>query len=79
MKEQYPECEKLQRVSADSQKIGDFLNWAQSNNIVLAIYTEEDELVPSHKPFEQLLAEYFNINLNKVEEERRAILSSLQK
>jgi len=39
---------------------------------------EEDELVLIRKSIEQLLAEYFEIDLQKVEEERRTILEHIR-
>lgn len=74
-----PECEKLTRVSEESNKIGNFLDWLAEKNIVLAIYETRDELLyPLRKSFEKLLAEYFEIDLNKVEQERRALLDWLR-
>lgn len=34
---------------------------------------------PIHKSFEQLLADFFDIDLNKLEEERRELLENLRK
>lgn len=38
----------------------------------------KEELMPIHIDIEKLLAEYFEINLAKVEEERRAILKEIR-
>jgi hypothetical protein len=38
----------------------------------------ENELMPVHINIQQLLAEYFGIDLDKVENERRAILERIQ-
>lgn len=41
-------------------------------------WKEEDELMRFNMPIEKLLAKFFEIDLNKVENERRAILKKLQ-
>ena len=38
-----------------------------------------NELVPFHIPIEQTLAEYFGINLKKLEEEKRQMLDDIRK
>jgi hypothetical protein len=40
---------------------------------------QEGDLFYAHADMTRLLAEFFNIDLNKVEEERRAILESLRR
>ena len=84
-----PECEKLLAISPDSNKIGDFLDWLDSNDITLCKYhsqvkTWNDEhtdyyidpagYYPVRANFEKLLAEYFKIDLDKVEAERKSLL-----
>lgn len=73
-----PECDKLSKVSKDSYIIGNFIDWLHEQGIHLRQYTEHDE--PSYivESTEQLLAKYFDINLIKVETERRALLKALQ-
>lgn len=78
-----PECEKLTSASEESSKIGNFLDWLSENNILLARYEKcndfkDEMLFPVQKSFEQLLSEYFEIDLNKVEQERRALLDWLR-
>jgi DNA polymerase III epsilon subunit-like protein len=109
-----PECEKLSKVSEQSQKIGEFLDWLEAKSIVLSqshehtigCYAPHDHekckrrhekcergyercdvarlcgflegvLVPINVTFEKLLAEFYGIDLAKVERERRAMLASL--
>ena len=75
----YPECEKLKAVSDKSQEIGAFLDWLQSQKkVVLATYLPTDDLMPMRFSMEELLAEYYEVDLKKVEKERRAILKALQ-
>ena len=88
----YPECEKLAKVSEDSNKIGRFLDWLQSQGIMLAKYHEhtddcydedgydyeceytEEMIQPVYENKEDMLARYYNIDMDKVEKERREIL-----
>ena len=95
----YTECDKLEKVSKDSQKIEKFLNWLRNEKeFVISEYTDNENncdcscdcdgdcdcgeseiLVPANRSIDALLADYFKIDMDKVEEERRAILSSLNK
>lgn len=73
------ECEKISAVKEQSQICGSFLEWLQEKGVVLASYHEhDDELYPYRYSIETLLAEFFEIDLEKVEEETRAILEKLR-
>ena len=77
----YPDCpetDKLVAIAKDSQKIGSFLEWLQENDFVIAYYGRNDILYQHRQTTNDLLAEYFKIDLDKVETERRAILNHLQ-
>jgi hypothetical protein len=74
-----PECEKLAAVSEESNKIGDFIDWLNEIDIVLCKFDEDSERFYSiHQMHSQgintLLAQYYGIDLDKVERERRALL-----
>lgn len=78
-----PECDRMLVVAPESQKIGEFLDWLSEQGIHLASYEEveeyrDEQLVVRHEPFDRLLARYFEIDLKKVEAERRAILAAIQ-
>jgi len=82
----YPECEKLAKVSKTSQKVGEFLDWLRGDKeFILCKYIEDDDdghdLVPVGCNIENLLAEYFEIDMDKVEKERRQMqmLAELRK
>jgi hypothetical protein len=99
----YPECEKLRAAAAESQKIGQFLDWLfGEKECVLAKWVNHehddecydngrrraptcglednnDNLVVQRMGTEKLLAEYFGINMDVVEQERRAILEELRR
>jgi hypothetical protein len=77
----YPECDKIVANHEKSQVIGEFLDWLEEwhpteAEKVLARMKGRREYFSSK---EKLLAEYFGIDLNKVEVERRALLESIRK
>ena len=93
MNKKYPESEKLLAVREESQKLGEFLEWLMSK-VELATWEENDDddtnaympeiLVPAYgykhsNGIQTLLAEYFGINLDKVEDERRQMLEEIRK
>ena len=80
----YSEHEKLKKVSEKSQAIGDFVNWLSlKKEIMFAKYhkTEKGTYENFPKPvcvnIEKYLAEFFEINLDKLEEEKRKILEEM--
>lgn len=79
----YPELEKVQANSEKSQAIGEFIDWLQDEKKIV-LYKWDDEVsehhpVPDRTPITQLLAEFFGVDMKKVEVERQQILKSLQK
>lgn len=79
-KAKWPECEKLAEAREESERIGAFLDWLDSQGIRLMRWQNDDGWsgsghVQDRRSVEQLLADYFKIDLKKVEEERRAILA----
>ncbi len=90
----YPEHEKLAKIKDKSQSIGEFLEWLESEKKVnLCTYEAEytmqdsdgeDEIIPEgyygiNQTKEKLLAEFFDIDLNKIEEEKRQMLAEMNK
>lgn len=80
----YPECEKLAEVSPAPQIVGNFLDWlSNKKNLTLCEWVDNDIDEGHHHPYhyqiEELLAEFFEIDLVKVEQERRQMLEDLQK
>ena len=77
-----PECDKALKVKNKSQAIGEFLEWLQEKGIRLASYGEERDtrstLWTIQKSTEVLLAEFFEIDLAAMEQEKRAILAALR-
>ena len=78
-----PELDKMHGVHEQSQAIGEFLDWLQiEKNWTIASWEDNDdigELYPVSFSIEKLLAEYFEIDLQKAEEEKRAILEAVRK
>lgn len=90
-----PELNKIKEVHEKSQSIGIFLDWLGSKDIVLCKRHEhnegckfKDEIECGFQNFEyladmtgteKLLAEYFEIDLKKAENERFKILESIRK
>jgi len=81
-KEEYPEHDKMHLVKDKTQFMGEFLEWLQTEQeIVFGEYTDKnpDTLFPiSHRSVEEWLALYFDINLNKIEEEKLQMLKKLR-
>lgn len=88
-----PELDKMLKVSDDSNRIGGFLAWLRGEkglSICEWREGEKDDLldawIPSgHYPvysgdhgINRLLAEYYKIDYDEMENERRAILDMLQ-
>jgi hypothetical protein len=85
-----PECDKIRVVHEKSQLIGEFLDWLSSQNIILAKDSALMEkcgecgeefpvgYLPHRESIEQLLARFFNIDLDEAEDERRKILEDLR-
>lgn len=74
----YPEHEKIEKVQLESNTIGEFLDWLPSKDIQLGTWTESGEFIPLHRNIEKLLAEFFEIDLEKIEQEKRAMLELLR-
>lgn len=78
-----PECDKMMAVKEKSQVIGEFLEWLtceRSTQVELCVRNDlTDRIMPCYTSTEQLLAEFFDIDLDKVEEEKRGILDEIKK
>ena len=79
----YPEHEKLRAVQSESQSIGEFIEWLKWNKkIVFAKWDEKtdlDILRVVSLPTNDILAEYFEIDLNKLEQEKQAMLEEFRR
>ncbi len=81
----YPECEKLRAARPTSDKLSEFLDWLSEQKIVLCTLNPEHYKAKGGEYYqiterpEELLARFFNIDLKKVEKERRQMLDELHK
>lgn len=72
----YPQHEKLNAVKDQSQTIGDFLEWLNEKDFVVAKFDARNcMLYPEYLSMDRILAEYFEIDLNALESEKRAMLA----
>jgi hypothetical protein len=81
---QYPEHEKMQKVRAESQAQGEFLEWLEEQQIRLCKYVADEpgfraSFQPVHCRKESLLAQYHGIDLKKIESEKQQMLDELRK
>lgn len=91
----HPECNKLRIIAPRSQAIGEFLDWLQDRGVVLAKYhnhsascydegvcicgLRKGNLERHRYNIQDLLAEFFSIDLAKVEAEKQAILDEVRR
>jgi hypothetical protein len=77
----YPEHAKLANIQPKSQAIGEFLDWLeQEKNLTLCKPIPKGEegggqFWPTYIPVRDLLAEFFEIDQNVLEREKRAMLA----
>lgn len=75
---QTPMLDKMKAVKKWSQAIGEFLDWLQSRGYILCRRAEGEQphvpYMPAVVSVETLLAEYFEVDLEAAERERRAVL-----
>jgi hypothetical protein len=69
-----PECEKMDRIHDNSQRLGLFLEWLKNRYVLARWEKNETRLTPVHVDIQKILAEYFDIDLVKVDQEQQSIL-----
>ena len=75
------ECERLAKVSAESQAIGAFLDWLiseRADTLALCCCDAKNRWAPASVDINALLAAYYEIDLAKVERERRRLIAALR-
>lgn len=77
--QKYPEHEKLDKIQETSNSIGTFLEWLSSTKQIRFAKWDREVFVQQSMEIEKWLAEYFNIDLKKLEEEKQAMLKELRK
>ncbi|MET7363210.1 hypothetical protein ABZS76_32900 [Streptomyces sp. NPDC005562] len=88
--ERYPEHAKLSKISAMSQTIGEFLEFAGSQGIGfgrtvtdrVAVFEGTEDVTSVRQvggsELQSLLAEFFAIDLNVIEDEKRQMLADMR-
>lgn len=79
-----PTLDKIQENATESQIIGNFLDWLDAKHLEIAGYQRfegkrDSQLVPLNKSVEEILADYFEIDLKAAENERRAVIAAHKK
>jgi hypothetical protein len=77
----YPEHEKLKKIQDQSQICGEFLEWLNSEYEIVLCQSRGklDLYYPCSQSREKLLAEFFDIDLDKLETEKRQMLEEMRK
>ena len=70
----YPEHERMRTVEPGAQVIGEFIEWLNDQHMVICWATGAD----SGETIDQLLARYYQINLDVIEQEKRTMIKELQ-
>lgn len=74
----YPEHDKLTAIQEESQTIGEFLDTCGYALCEIKGGLTKDRFIPVRKPITDILAEYFCIDQQKIEAEKRAMLESMR-
>lgn len=72
---QYPVAEKVRSVSERSNEIGRFLDWLNEERGISLVVLDEGDWRYLSQTTQQLLADYFEIDLNEYEKERSHMLA----
>ena len=73
-----PTLDKIKAVHEESQSIGEFLEWLTQDHWICDYDKDAGTFFPTYSGIEQLLAEYFDIDLDQAEKERQALLDELR-
>ena len=74
----YPEHEKLKGLRGQNQIVGDFIEWLGETGFVIARYTRSGHtLLPAHASRDDFLADFFEIDRDRLEAEKRQMIESL--
>lgn len=76
---EYPEHDKLHLVKEQTQAAGEFIDWLGTQGFFLAVREQEwDRAVPASYNITDLLARWQDIDLSKIEAEKRRMLESIR-
>jgi hypothetical protein len=74
-----PELDKMHAARADSQPVGEFLEWLSNQGLQICRFNRGiEQYQADYRTIEQMLADWKGINLTQVETERRAVIAWFQ-
>ena len=80
---EYPEHMKLEKISDKSQTCGVFLDWLREKYIIASYQdspiSSDQELFPVYIETRKLLAEFFEIDEDRLEKEKDEMLKEIRK
>lgn len=75
----YPQSEKLSIIQDRREAIAQFVDWAfEEHDMELALREGDDRLYPISGRLDDLILEFFGVDLAELEKERRAMLADLR-
>lgn len=74
----YPEHDKLATINTESQTCGEFYDWLQEQGYRLC-FDDGGGYTPARANVQDLLAEFFEIDQQKIELEKRAMLDECRR
>jgi hypothetical protein len=78
-RKKYPEHEKLKRERHRSEIAHDFIEWLhEERGYFIAHWFNETQAASIPENIDQLLADFIGVDLNKIEEEKRAMLDEVR-
>lgn len=79
IEERYPEHAKQKEVWDEAQGVGQFIDWLADNGYEIAEWDADGRrLHGSGKRPDELIAGFYELDLNKLEQEKRAMLAEMQ-
>lgn len=79
----YPEHDRLKALDGANQTVGNFIEWLHEQGMEIGRFEKmrgfsDPQFVPITKSRDALLAEHFDIDRDKLEAEKRAMLDELR-
>jgi hypothetical protein len=76
----YPEHEKLAAIPEPiRQTVGDFIGWLEEQGMTLCTFdNRREEFYPAWRSRENLMAAFFEIDMDMIEDEKRAMLDAIR-
>lgn len=73
----YPEHEKMKECSSPRQAVGDFIEWLSERGYWIC-EKRHGEWFPTYRSRDQLLAAHFELDIDKIDAEKRAMLDEIR-